>query len=371
MKAEAKITQVLEIKLLFNGNLVNATQHDDFKLTLFNDDFTDSLTLLPHNSCIQLKNKWAFLNDKFVFIDKTIPYKKVRVEHPDYISNCVPLDLSTIKRDSTDTLNKYHHIIFKESFIELEKNCTEEKPFDYTLWIDNQPVGGYHYENLICVLFQDSLSIDSLKSIGLEHKLSLLSASYKNSIALYQLTKGKLKPTNNKVIQSLLADSLRIVDAGIPNDTNNYSFFSSKFKLCGLSLKQIEKLRLNPISSLQSLVKQQNHIIENELEMGCGLYKNTDGIAYAVITNYNKIRQEQIEKKCTEQEQLLKLDKEFIVLKTKTFSISGGKDKNNKAERNYDRMRAINEEQKELNKTYKAKLGFLSPVIISDILIAE
>lgn len=369
MAIQAKVTQVLELKLTFNQAIIPQNQHSNFKVTLFNEDFTDSLLLKPHNSCSELKNKWSFLNGKFIFINKAIPYRKVRVEHPDYITNTADIDLSVIKKDSTDTLNKYHHILFKESFVKLEKNCLQKNNFDYTIWIDGQPVGGYYYENLICVLFNDSLSNDSLKSIGALHELALLSTSHKNAIVIYKLNKGKLKPTKNKIIQTLLNDSLRIVDAGIPLDTSTYAFFSNKFKLCGLTLKQIEKLKFTPISSLKSLIKRQNYIIENELEMGCGLYKNSEGIAYDIITNYNEIRQQQLDNKCNDQKKLLALDQEFMVLKTKTFSISGGKDKNKKAEKNYERMREINEEQKELNKTYKAQLGFLYPVIISDILI--
>ena len=361
----ASVSQLIILKPFSNEVSLSEDDYNYFKITLFNATRTDSLILPRHNNCLTLKGKLLDYNGAFVLFDKKIKYTAAKVEHPLFLTSVYPINKTIIQSDSIDFFNKKHHIHIYKTDIELIRECPDKKVFDFFYFSDEKPKGGYNYENLIGVLFKDSLPKDSLKEIGNNFGLKFKSSSFTGKQVIYALAKGKLKKVNNKTIIALLNDSTRIKDAGVLIDSTDFQFFSSFFKIHALELNQIEKWKMEPVSGLKSFSKTMAYIKTNELEMGCGLYKNATGVGLKIIDWQVSTFKKELEDKCTEQYKLNENDREYVTLHTRTFSISGGKDIGEKKVQNEKRMGEIHEEDKILKKDYNAPIGYIEPIIIS------
>lgn len=343
------------------------TQEDlnHFKITLFNASGTDSLLIPRYNNCLHFKGKLAGYNGKFIFYDKKIPYSQVKVEHPKFPTTYFELNKTDAFKDSVDLFNKRHHILFHKTKLELFMDCPQEPTYDFMFWSDKKPMGGFYYENLICVLMKDSLSTDSLKGIGNEYNLQFQSKSYTGLQVIYKLRKGKLKGGKNPIFPLLVSDSLRVKDAGVLIDSTYYAFFSSFYKIHALTINQIEKWQFDPISGLKSMLPSITYIKANDLEMGCGLYKHPYGLGLNILKYQNQIIKQEFKDKCNEQSQLLQNDKEYLILHTKTYSISGGEDIRKKKRKNEKKMAEIHADDKILKKEFNAPFGYIEPIVLS------
>lgn len=365
LSSKAMISHLVNIKPIFPGYELSQEDLNHFKITIFNSTRSDSLLIPRYNNCLIFKGKLPQYNGEFILYDKQIPFTSIKVEHPKFITSFYTLNKTVADLDSIDVFNKRHHILIHNTVVELEQECPEEKNFHFQFWSDKQPKGGFIYENLIGALFNDSLSTDSLKSIGNSIGLTFKDKSYTGKRVLFQLQKGKVKTGKNKSIIALLNDSNRIKDAGLIIDSAQIIFFSSFCKIHALPITSIEKWGFEPISGLKSMTSSMNYIKSKELEMGCGLYRHTYGIGMNIINWQKQSFLNELNDRCSEQKQLLKNDKDYVTLHTKTLSISGGKDKGNKKISNIKKMTEIHESDKELNKEYKAPYGYIEPILIS------
>jgi len=359
-----KISHIIHLKP--NASFVLSEEDlNHFKITLFNDSRSDSLILHRYNNCLVFKGQLENYNGEFIFYDKKIKYSQAKVEHPKFLTSFHALNSTFTDKDSVDVFNKRHHILIHETILNLEQECPEESNFDFMFWSNRKPYGGFIYNNLIGLIMNDSLSHDSLKSIANLNNLSFKSKSHTGKEVIFQLNKGKLKAGKNKVISALLMDSLRIKDAGILIDSNEFIFFSSLYKIHALPIGKIKKMKFRPISAVKSMESSMNYIKEHELEMGCGLYKRADGLGIKIINWQQEVFDNEMKDKCEENQKLTANDKGFVVLHTKTFSISGGKDIGKKKAQNEKRMAEIHEEDKMLKKEFNAPFGYIEPVVIS------
>lgn len=360
----AKTSHLAFVKINYDSLKYGEQELDYFKVTLFNENFTDSILLNRYQNCLVLKGQLPQYNGTFLYYDKKINYSWVRVEHPRYDNQLLPLNTEVAQKDSVDEFNKRHHILFHITEVDLEETCMEQPGYDYLFWSNGVPYGGYLYPNQIGVLLKDSMGADTLRKIAQNHDLNYQSVSYNGKVVIFNQEK-KLKKKKNKGIVTLLEDSNLVEDAGFMLDTNTYLFASSFHRVCGVTIKEIEKRKLKPIGGLQSLAVETMYIREKELEMGCGLYRYDLGMGYWIFDYAAKLKDEELKDKCYEQSKWAVLDKEYHVLHTWNFSISGGSDKGKKKANNEKRMMAIHEEQKELMKQYKAPFAFVEPIIIS------
>lgn len=336
-----------------------------FKITLFNASRSDSLVIPRYNNCLHFKGKLAGYNGQFILFGKSISYSEVKVEHPKFVTSFFELNKTFAFKDSIDEFNARHHILFHSTQLTLEQNCPQEPNYDFLFWSNSTPKGGYLYENLIGVLMKDSLPTDSLKSIGKEYELLYKGKSHTGKQVIYQLPKGKLKQTKNQAITRFLIDSNRVKDSGVLIDSTAYFFYSSFYKINALSINQIEKWNFAPISGLKSMAKSTAYITTNDLEMGCGLYNYPEGLGLNIIKWQKQTSLKESKDRCKEQAKLIANDKEYVILHTKTFSISGGKDVGKKKRSNEKRMGEIYKEDKELKKQYNAPFGYIEPIVLA------
>lgn len=362
---QASVSQLIIIKPYSPDKTLTEEDLEHFKITLYNSSRNDSLNLLRYHNCLFLNGKLPQYNGKFILFDKKINYYEVKIEHPKFTTSFHPLNKIEITTDSIDEFNKKHHIHIYKTEIKLEMECPEEEKFDFLYFSNQNPKGGFLHNNLIGVLFKDSLSTDSLKSISKDFKLSFHSKSYTGKQVIFQLDKGKLKSGKNKTIETLLLDSTRIKDVGIVVDTNKFEFFSSFYKIHAVEINQIKKWNMEAISGLKSFSKTMSYIKYNELEMGCGLYQNKLGLGINIIKYQNQTHQKELNDKCIERKKLKENDAEYVTLHTRNFSISGGEDLGKKKINNEKRMAEIHEEDKILKKEYNAPFGYIEPIVIS------
>lgn len=203
---EAKTSHLFQIKINYDSLKYGENELNYFKVILFNENFTDSIQLKRYNNCLVLKGKFPQLNGSFFHYDQKVKYWWVQVEHPRYAKQLVKLNTDLVDKDSVDVRNKRHHIFTHVTELTCEEICPQNPNYDYMFWSNNEPFGGYMYENLIGVLFKDSLGTDSLKSIGEQYDLNFHSVAYTGKLVVYN-HKKKLKKKKNKVLIALLNDS--------------------------------------------------------------------------------------------------------------------------------------------------------------------
>ena len=364
--AFAKVTHLIVIKPKYDQLTFGENELNYFKITLFDEYRKDSLIIPRYSNCLNFKGKLAQYNGDFILYGKQIPYSEIKIEHPRYVTTFAHLNKTVTTIDSIDTFNQLHHILIHETVIEIEQECPEDPKFDYLFKSGTQSHGGFYNENHIGVLMHDSLCIDSLKSIAKKYKLTYKNKSYDGKTILFKLQKGKLKKGKNKVIGKLLMDSLLVKDAGVTTDTNLISYFSSFYRINALYIDQIEKWKFNPISGLMSMAEALVYIKNNELEMGCGLYRIKNGLGYKILDLQKQIKVNTHKTKCKESALLVALDKEYIIIHTRTFSIHGGKDiKKKKKFKNEKRMAEIYEEEKEVKKSFYTPFSFIEPILLN------
>lgn len=360
----AKVTHLIVIKPEYDQLAFGKNELNHFKITLFDESRRDSLLIPRYSNCLNVKGKLAQYNGEFILYDKQIPYTKIKIEHPRYVTTFTHLNKTVALIDSIDIFNQRHHILIHETRIKVEQECNEEKKFDYLFKSGNQSHGGFYNENHIGVLMHDSLTIDSLKSVAKKYKLTYKNKSYDGKNILFKLQKGKLKKGRNKVIGKLLMDSLLVKDAGVTTDTNLISYLSSFYRINALHIDQIDKWNFEPISGLMSMAKALIYIKNNELELGCGLYRIKNGLGYKILDLQNQIEVKTHKKKCKESALLIALDKEYITIKTRTFSIHGGKDIKKKKLKNEKKMGEIRKEEKEVKKSFYTPFSFIEPILL-------
>ena len=363
--AFAKVTHLIVIKPKYDQLTFGENELNYFKITLFDEYRQDSLIIPRYSNCLTFKGKLAQYNGDFILYGKQIPYTEIKIEHPRYVTTFAHLNKTVAPIDSIDIFNQRHHILIHETVIEVEQECHEDPRFDYLFKSGNQSHGGFYNDNHIAVLMQDSLTIDSLKSIAKKYQLTYKNKSYDGKTILFKLQKGKLKKGKNKVIGKLLMDSLLVKDAGVTTDTNLISFLSSFYRINALHIDQIDKWNFEPISGLMSMAEALIYIKNNELEMGCGLYRIKNGLGYKILDLQNQIEVKTHKKKCKESALLIALDKKHIIIHIRTFSIHGGKDIKKKKLKNEKKMREIYEEEKKVKKSFYTPFSFIEPILLN------
>lgn len=361
---QSKTTHFLTITPKFQSHFEKEHELNFVRVTLFTENRQDSLVLLQYNNCLEFKGKLPTYNGRFILIDKQIKYVEAKVEHPRFLTIFAKLNKTKIFKDSVDVFNKRHHILIYNTDIVLEKECETAKEFDYLFWSNNSPKGGYFFRNEIGVLLQDTLPDTLLTVFSEKYNLIELERNSESKRFRFKLKETVLKDGKNKIIKQLLLDSLIVRDAGAVIDTVSFTFISSFLKVASLPIKQINKLRLQPISGLKKLTAEMNYIKDHKLEYGCGLYRCKDGSAYELLSLQNDLKNNHTAKKCEEKEKLLKLEFKYFSLQTINLSNSGGKDEGRKRELNLNKMVKIHEKEKLIKSSYLAKMGRIDLILI-------
>lgn len=362
----AKTTHCLQVVPTFEGQEISGEALQFMKVTLLTSNRSDSLILAPHSSCSALRDKHERFNGKYIWVGPSIPFKEVKIEHPDFATSVYPINTSDVDADSVDVFNKRHHILFHINTIQLEKECEEIEPHSIYFWSNLTPQKGVKCYQYIGVLLVDTLSPISTDNLLHKYPLTIRRVSDDKRILLLKLKDNELKDGKNSILKAIILDSLFVKDAGVVIDTSVITFISSFIKISCLPVKQIEKEKIEPISGLKSMSWQSGYIQANGLEWGAGLYRLKTGLGYDFLKLQEEIKDAQLEQKCKEHDELVALDLEYLELNTVNFSNSGGKDRGKKRVNNTERMTEIKKLEKEISVKYNAPIGYLDIILVEE-----